>query len=135
MTIPGHWRLAETLGVDGHVASVLRGLMSGDISPLEFAAGKRRLASLHGRPYYEDLSPMWKAEIILAAMNEMLDAHGVEGVGNQSSGRGGFSYVNMGDMYAPTLGYLTGSRTRKDGWVLDSLGDLVERGTIPASWS
>ena len=68
-------------------------------------------------------------EIILAAIDETIEGHGVEAIEKPSSmGCGRFqdyiSYINMGDSYAPTILH---DETKTRSFFASTVGDVVEK--------
>jgi hypothetical protein len=77
---------------------------------------------MHSDPYH---SRMWRRTVVLDAINNILDAHGVEGLGPDLHGPTAppYEYINMGDTYAATLIY----KRSGDRLFIGSWGDIVEK--------
>ena len=76
--------------------------------------------------------PGWDKRPKLAALNTLLECHGVEHLkgGNYEHGAGYLDcdYLNTGDTYTPTIMWIedTGWVGQATGWVLASVGDVLE---------
>lgn len=78
--------------------------------------------SMYSDPYR---SRLWRTTVALHAMNEVLETHGVEGLGPPRSGDYAppYEYLNVGDPYSGTLIYdRDGDRLFVGSW-----GDVVEK--------
>jgi hypothetical protein len=78
--------------------------------------------SLYSSPYR---SRIWRVTVALHAINELVEGHGVEGLGPGRSGDYAppYEYINTGDTYSTTLIY----DRDKDRLFIGSWGDIVEK--------
>ena len=92
----------------------LRDLITGKRDPERFY---RSVADLvmraYHRPHYDHM--------LMTAINEVLEGHGIECIYPRDSKHPSYDYVNMGDSYTPTI------LLRNDGkLIVSSWGDIVE---------
>jgi hypothetical protein len=117
MNYPSIKTIAAGLQIDGHTARTIREVLDGTLDPCDVSP---QAAAYERQCYHPPANYLLK----LYAINELLQAHGVEyvpaGAGRHSPA---FEYVNMGDTYTATVLRLTGGRYRIGCW-----GDIVERG-------
>ncbi len=86
------------------------------------------LGSLYSDPFD---SAMWRRTVMLYAIDEILETHGVESIGPLSSSEGPpYEYCNAGDPYSTTIIY---SRD-KDSLTIGCWGDIVEREDPDGEW-
>jgi len=95
----------------------LRDLITGKRDPERFY---RSVADLvmraYHRPHYDHM--------LMTAINEVLEGHGIECIYPRDSKHPSYDYVNMGDSYTPTI------LLRNDGkLIVSSWGDIVEAHT------
>jgi hypothetical protein len=112
MRMPSFKRLQETFYLDPNQIKLIRtiGHATDDgvalSAIIESAVPKTAdyVRSMHSDPYN---SHMWRVTVALDAMCNILNAHGVEGLGppSGSSYAPPYEYVNMGDPYVATLIY------------------------------
>lgn len=125
---PSAKKLQEAFQIDSKQANLVRAFAQAtdDSEKLEelvekVPATERYVRSLYNDPYD---SKIWRVTVAMHAINEILEGHGVEGLGE---GRPGdyappYEYINMGDTYATTLIYDRDS----DRLFIGSWGDVVE---------
>lgn len=112
-------RIKDRLDVFPKTAVRIAGLIDGSIDPMEYESA----ADHYRRCFYDP----GREILALYAINQILDANGIEGVEDQETGQEGVSYVNMGDPYVATVLYFSG---RKNPWMICGWGDA----RIPAHW-
>lgn len=106
--------------VDREKATAIHGLMGGVLSPDDYPSVKRWVAQCFHLP------PA-RARVLLA-INEILDAHGVESISLETApydrcyGAGVCEYINMGDPYIATV-----TRDRAGVYRVESYGNAQER--------
>lgn len=92
-----------------------------DLISKHHAKTERYVWSLHSSPYN---SRMWRRTIVLHAIDQIIDGHGVEIIGDPvASGGPPYEYINMGDPYVATLIY----KRDTDRLFIGSWGDVVEK--------
>lgn len=110
-------KLGRYLSDPDKQAKEIRGIIRGDISPENYESVKNWLSKSYNRPSLPELK--------MEALNEILEGHGIEA--EFSSGtRPWIEWVNMGDMYTPTVYRLKGK------WRIGAVGDVFERRQNPA---
>ena len=109
--------LMECLNTDKETAEKIRGLMVGDIDPLDFEAGQDRER--------ECFHPPGDADLALHVIDGLLETCGVEGF-IRPRGRG-VSYCNTGDTYCCTVGYLDPTFSSQGQWLLGDLETMAGR--------
>ena len=94
-------RLVRDLGIPRDLAITVRKIGKGKINPLDggYPATERWVRSCYHTPH--------AAEIALHAIDMLIGCFGVEGWA-LDNGRGGVSYANTGESYAPTIALITG---------------------------
>lgn len=104
-------------GLTAADAKLLRAILRGDLSPCHYPDRfPRTIAWL--RSCY---NPPSRAEISMAAADEILDCHGVEALFSDGAVWPWLEFVNTGDLYNATL-------CRYDGrYIVASPGDILER--------
>jgi hypothetical protein len=106
--------------VDREKATAIHGLMGGVLSPDDYPSVRRWVAQCFHLP------PA-RARVLLA-INEILDAHGVESVSLETApydrcyGQVVVEYINMGDPYIATV-----TRNRAGVWRVEGYADALER--------
>ncbi len=75
---------------------------------------------MHSSPYN---SRMWRRTVVLHAINNLVDGHGVEPLGPVAMSGPPYEYINMGDTYDTTLIYKKDS----DRLSIGNWGDIAER--------
>lgn len=118
-TCPPAAKISARLGCDLETAKTARALMRGDIRITEnpdFPRTNDWRRSCYNEPR--------RIELILEALNELLDMHGVEAFRDEDClTQASLSYLNAGDTYADTLLFFHDSGAFRLGcW-----GDVVER--------
>lgn len=93
----------------------LRGLISAHL-PATYQYERQ----VHSDPYR---SRMWRRTMVLHAINEILDGHGVEPLGPVAMSGPPYEYINFGDPYVTTLIY----RKASDNLFIGSWGDIAEK--------
>lgn len=122
--------MMETFGISSEDANLIRKLAKhvDDAEKLEEIVNEHcpktadYVRRMHSSPYG---SHMWRVTVALDAMNHIIGAYGVEGLGSGSgpSYAPPYEYLNMGDTYAATLIYKRSSDTLSIG----NWGDIAER--------
>ena len=107
----------DVLEVSEEKATLIRKIHSGLLDSATFDSCKRWIDQCYHRPSDEELR--------MCAFNEILEGYGIEAhFGEWQNGYWcdvEFTYVNMGDSYALTI-----IRHRDKGWLVGTVGDLVE---------
>lgn len=94
----------------------LRAILDGTKEPTEYPAVEKWVSQCLNRPRFLELQ--------LAAVNALLEGHGVESI--QKTGTYGTpeaQYINMGDTYNPTVIWDDG----RASWFIESWGDWLEK--------
>jgi hypothetical protein len=111
MNAPSKQRLIEALGLTAEQADLIRALIHKTVKtwdPALFPETAEWVRQCYHRPPY--------VERLLSAINETMQGHGVEHIGENAL------YVNTGDTYSPTLLYDYSTGTIR----LTTWGDFVE---------
>jgi len=113
-------RLARELNMPIDTATKLRALVKGRLAPSTFDSVRKWISTCHSEPVH--------IEQILTAANELLDVYGSEVIRSTKSWDSfwcdaRFAYINMGDVYAPTLMFNTVSKS----FSVACIGDVVDR--------
>lgn len=130
MMCPSAATLEKDFGISRKAANQIRALCKAADEPEKLEelinkhhpSAERYVRSMYSDPYR---SGMWRRTVILHAINDLVDGHGVEALGS-SSGFGDappYEYINMGDTYDLTLIY----KRDTDRLFAGTWGDLVER--------
>ena len=119
-TIYGLNRLIKDQRLTPKQEKQIRGLIRGDIEPDDFDSVSAWLFQCHNRPS--------DTELIMKAINEVLETHGVEAIWNPdfSEKWPQFTYCNTGDTYVLTVCYDYFERK----FIVTSCGDLVEKNSL-----
>lgn len=113
---PAFARLVSELKIERAAAINVRRIIRGTMDPASVPAVQQWIDQCYSRP--SDL------ELRIAAINALIDCHGVEALPVHLSGAHPSAvYCNAGDTYAATILYCYDS----DRFLLTSWGDYVER--------
>ena len=94
----------------------LRNLIDGTVNPAEYDSVIRLCMRVYQHPTH--------SYMLIVAINEVLEGHGIECIYPRDSKHPSYDYVNMGDSYTPTI------LLRNDGkLIVSSWGDIVEAHT------
>ncbi len=92
----------------------LRNLIDGTVNPAKYDSVIRLCMRAYHHPTY--------SYMLITAINEVLEGHGIEAIRPVDNKRPGYDYINMGDTYTPTI------LLRDDGkLIVSSWGDIVEK--------
>jgi|GEM_PF-2141024 len=113
-------RLARELNMPIDTATKLRALVKGCLAPSTFDSVRKWVASCHNEPAL--------IEQIICASNELMEGFGRETIRSTKNWDSfwcdaKFVYINMGDMYVPTLIFNTISQS----FSVASISDVVDR--------
>lgn len=107
----------DVLNIHAEQQELITKIHSGKLDPSTFTSCKRWIDQCYNRPSDDELR--------MCAFNEIMEGHGIEAhFGEWQNGYWcdvEFTYVNQGDSYAMTI-----IHHREKGWMVGSVGDLVE---------
>lgn len=120
MNYPSVKTIQEKLSVDSDTASCVRGLIDGMIDPEDFESVQKWIDQCGG-------SKPRRHEMVMEAINEILDSCGVEAIRGRHVDRFHYDcqaiYVNTGDIYCNTV-----IRDNETGrFLIDNVGGWIER--------
>lgn len=115
---PSRVRLMTALRISAETAETVRGLIRGEIRTLDaerFPQSNAHFASCYNRPS--------RLARILECLNELLEMHGVEAIGDSQTYGPPAEYLNAGDTYAATIifDHMAGN------FKVDTWGDWLEK--------
>jgi len=92
----------------------LRDLITGKIEPESYKTVARLCSECYSYPDY--------SHMLMTAINEVIEGHGVEYIRPKDDDHPSYEYINMGDTYNATI------LLRDDGkLIVSSWGDIVEK--------
>lgn len=106
--------IEKRLNVDRVKATAIRDVMTGMLDAESFPGVANWVRQCYNRP--------WKSELKMAAIDEIMETHGVEALGKINEYTPLYVYCNTGDSYKATVVY----DYEKEQFFISSWGDLVE---------